>query len=157
VKALLGKAVVPDDCPYTTGGIGLLGTKASQEVLEECDTLLIVGSSFPYIEFYPKPRKVRCVQIDTDPSRIGLRYPAEVGIVADSAKALQALLPKLRQNKRHGFLEDAQKATEKWSKLMLDQSSRADKPMKPQVIAWELGKRLERDAIISCDSGTITT
>ena len=157
VKALLGKAVVPDDCPYTTGGIGLLGTKASQEALEECDTLLIVGSSFPYIEYYPRPGKVRCVQIDIDPSRIGLRYPAEVGIVADSAKTLQALLPKLRQNKKRGFLEDAQKASEKWAQLMLDQSSRADKPMKPQVVAWELGKRLERDAIISCDSGTITT
>ena len=103
IKALLGKAVVPDDCPYTTGGIGLLGTKASQEALEECDTLLIAGSSFPYIEFYPKPGKARCVQIDIDPSRIGLRYPAEVGIVADCAKALSALLPKLKHNKNRGF------------------------------------------------------
>jgi pyruvate dehydrogenase (quinone) len=92
VKALLGKAVVPDDCPYTTGGIGLLGTKASQEALEECDTLLIAGSSFPYIEFYPAPGKARAVQIDIDPSRIGLRYPVEVGVVADCAKALEGLL-----------------------------------------------------------------
>jgi pyruvate dehydrogenase (quinone) len=157
IKALLGKAVVPDDCPYTTGGLGLLGTRPSQEALEECDTLLIVGSSFPYIEFYPKPGKVRCVQIDVDQSRIGLRYPAEVGVVADSAKTLQALLPKLKQNKKRGFLEDAQKSTQKWAALMLDQSSRMDRPMKPQVVAWELGKRLDRDAIVSSDSGTITT
>jgi pyruvate dehydrogenase (quinone) len=109
IKALLGKAVVPDDCPYTTGGIGLLGTKASQEALEECDTLLIAGSSFPYIEFYPKPGKARCVQIDIDPSRIGLRYPVEVGIVADCAKALSALLPKLRRNENSDFLESARK------------------------------------------------
>ena len=103
IKALLGKAVVPDDCPYTTGGIGLLGTKASQEALEECDTLLIAGSSFPYIEFYPKPGKARCVQIDIDPSRIGLRYPVEVGIVADCAKALSALLPKLKTKREPRF------------------------------------------------------
>src|SRR5579862_1559589 len=106
IKALLGKAVVPDDCPYTTGGIGLLGTKPSQEALEECDTLLIAGSSFPYIEFYPKPGKARCVQIDVDPSRIGLRYPIEVGVVADCAKALSALLPKLRKNKNRAFLDE---------------------------------------------------
>ena len=80
-KPLLGKAVVPDDHPYTTGGIGLLGTAPSQEVLEECDTLLIAGSSFPYLEFYPKPGQAKAVQIDLDPSRIGLRYPADVGLV----------------------------------------------------------------------------
>lgn len=84
VKALLGKAAVPDDSPYTTGSIGLLGTTASQDALEECDTLLMVGTSFPYIEFYPKPKQARAVQIDIDPARIGLRYPVEVGVVADS-------------------------------------------------------------------------
>ena len=157
IKALLGKAVVPDDCPYTTGGIGLLGTKASQEALEECDTLLIAGSSFPYIEFYPKPGKARCVQIDVDPSRIGLRYPAEVGIVADCAKALSALLPKLRQNENKDFLEDARKKMEKWHELMQERSTRQDKPMKPQVVASELGKRLADSAIVSSDSGTIST
>lgn len=157
IKALLGKAVVPDDCPYTTGGIGLLGTKASQEALEECDTLLIAGSSFPYIEFYPKPGKARCVQIDLDPSRIGLRYPVEVGIVADCAKALSALLPKLRKNEDHGFMEGARKEMSKWDELMRERSMRQDKPMKPQVVAWELGKRLQETAIISSDSGTIST
>src|SRR6202021_163435 len=85
VKALLGKAAVPDDSPYTTGAIGLLGTLPSQEAMEDCDTLLIVGSSFPYIEFLPKPGQARAVQIDADPLRIGLRYPIEVGLVGDSA------------------------------------------------------------------------
>jgi pyruvate dehydrogenase (quinone)/pyruvate oxidase len=157
IKALLGKAVVPDDCPYTTGGIGLLGTKASQEALEECDTLLIAGSSFPYMEFYPKPGKARCVQIDVDPSRIGLRYPAEVGIVADCAKALSALLPKLRQNENRDFLDDARREMKKWDELMRERSTRQDKPMKPQVVASELGKRLADNAIVSSDSGTIST
>lgn len=157
IKALLGKAVVPDDCPYTTGGVGLLGTKGSQEALEDCDTLLIVGSSFPYIEFYPEPGKARAIQIDIDPSRIGLRYPVEVGIVADSRKALEALLPLLQQNKNRDFLKKAQKEAKKWEELMHKQSSREDKPMKPQVVAWELGQRLDDDAIISCDSGTIAT
>lgn len=157
VKALLGKAVVPDDCKYTTGGIGLLGTKASQEALEECDTLLIVGSSFPYIEFYPKPGKARAVQIDVDPTRIGLRCPVEVGIVADSAKALETLLPKLSQKKNGDFLKQAQKEMKEWRELMEKRGTRQDKPMKPQVVAWELGKRLNSNAIVSCDSGTIAT
>ena len=157
VKALLGKAVVPDDCPYTTGGIGLLGTKPSQEALEECDTLLIAGSSFPYIEFYPKSDKVRAIQIDIDPTRIGLRYPVEFGIVADCKATLEGLLPKVKHNKNRDFLKNAQKEMKKWQEVMQERSSRMDKPMKPQVVAWELGKRLDDDAIISCDSGTIAT
>src|SRR4030095_9031385 len=84
VKALLGKAAVPDDSPYTTGGIGLLGTRPSHEALEACDTLLMGGTSFPYIEFYPTPGRARAVQIEIDPGRIGLRYPVEVGLVGDS-------------------------------------------------------------------------
>jgi pyruvate dehydrogenase (quinone) len=157
IKALLGKAVVPDDCPYTTGGIGLLGTKASQEALEDCDTLLIAGSSFPYMEFYPKPGKARAVQIDIDPVRIGLRYPVELGIVADCRRALQGLLPKLKQSKSQDFLKKARKEMERWDETMKKQASASSKPMKPQVVAWELGKRLDDDAIISCDSGTIAT
>ena len=93
IKPLLGKAVVPDDSPYTTGGIGLLGTAPSQEALEECDTLIICGSSFPYIEFYPEPGHARAVQIDIDPARIGLRYPVEVGLIGPCAEVLRALLP----------------------------------------------------------------
>jgi pyruvate dehydrogenase (quinone)/pyruvate oxidase len=157
VKALLGKAAVPDDSPYTTGGIGLLGTKPSQEALEECDTLLIAGSSFPYIEFFPKPGQARGVQIDLDPLRIGLRYPVEVGLVGDSRATLGELLPLLKRNRHRGFLEDAQKGMKEWRELMDAQTSRLDLPMKPQVVAWELGKRLRDDAIISCDSGTNTS
>src|SRR6185295_7115673 len=108
IKALLGKACVPDDSPYTTGGIGLLGTRPSQEAMENCDTLFIVGSSFPYIEFLPKPGKARGVQLDADPTRIGLRYPVEVGLVGDCQAALQALLPLLKKKKDRSFLKAAQ-------------------------------------------------
>jgi len=157
VKALLGKAALPDDSPYTTGGIGLLGTKPSQDAMEECDTILIVGSSFPYIEFMPKPGQARGVQIDLDPVRIGLRYPIEVGLLGDSGATLRELLPLLDRNEHRGFLETAQKGMKEWWELMEERGTRQDKPMKPQVVAWELGKRLTSDAIISCDSGTIAT
>ena len=157
VKALLGKAAVPDESPYTTGGIGLLGTKPSQEALEDCDTLLIVGSSFPYIEFMPKPGKAKAVQIDLDPVRIGLRYDVEVGLVGDSRRTLEALLPLIHSNEDRTFLETAQKGMKDWWELMHKRSSNMEKPMKPQVLAHELGKRLRDDAIVSSDSGTITT
>jgi pyruvate dehydrogenase (quinone) len=111
VKALLGKAAVPDESPYTTGGIGLLGTRPSQEAMEECETLLLVGTSFPYMEFYPKPGNACAVQIDIDPGRIGLRYPVEVGIVADCKRTLQRLLPKLSKKENSDFLRKAQKDT----------------------------------------------
>jgi pyruvate dehydrogenase (quinone)/pyruvate oxidase len=155
IKALLGKAAVPDDSPYTTGGIGLLGTAPSQEALENCDTLLIVGSSFPYIEFYPKPDQARGVQIDVDPTRIGLRFPVEVGLVGDSRRTLRALLPLLQRKEDRRFLEEAQKQMQDWWALMEERGTREDKPMKPQVVAHELGKRLRDDAIICGDSGTI--
>jgi pyruvate dehydrogenase (quinone)/pyruvate oxidase len=157
VKALLGKAAVPDDSPYTTGQVGLLGTKPSQEVLEECDTILIVGSSFPYIEYYPKPGQAQGVQIDLDPQRIGLRYPTEVGLVGDSRESLRKLLPMLKRNKSRSFLKKAQDGMEKWRKLMENRGTRPDVPMKPEVVAYELGKRLSSTAIVSCDSGTIAT
>src|SRR5437667_883067 len=124
VKALLGKAEVPDDSPYTTGGIGLLGTKPSQEAMEDCDTLLMVGTSFPYIEFMPKPGQARAVQIELDPMRIGLRYPVEVGLIGDSRKTLQALIPHLQRNKHRGFLKKAQSGMEEWKETMHAQSSR---------------------------------
>ena len=156
-KALLGKAAVPDDSPYTTGPIGLLGTRPSQELMEQCDTLLIVGSSFPYIEFLPKPGQARGVQIELDPMRIGLRYPVEVGLVGDSARTLEALLPRLTRKTDRAFLETTQKAMGDWRALMDERASRSDTPMKPQVFAKQLGERLRDDAIVSCDSGTITT
>jgi pyruvate dehydrogenase (quinone)/pyruvate oxidase len=157
VKALLGKAAVPDDSPYTTGGIGLLGTKPSQDVLEECDTLLMVGTSFPYIEFLPKPGQARGVQIDIDPARIGLRYPIEVGLVGDSRNTLLALLGHLRRKEDRSFLEKAQAGMKEWWELIEERGTRGDKPIKPQVVAWELGKRLSPTAIVSSDSGTIAT
>jgi pyruvate dehydrogenase (quinone)/pyruvate oxidase len=157
VKALLGKAAVPDDSPYTTGTIGLLGTRPSQEALEQCDTLLMVGTSFPYIEFLPKPGQARGVHIELDPMRIGLRYPVEVGLVGDSARTLQALLPLLGRKSDRGFLETAQERMKDWVKLMEDRATRTDTPMKPQVLAYELGRRLRSDAVVACDSGTIAT
>ena len=157
VKALLGKATVPDDSPYTTGQIGLLGTSASQEAMEECDTLLMVGTSFPYIEFLPKPGRARAVQIELDPARIGVRYPIEVGLVGDSRRTLAALIPLLQRNGDRAFLERAQARTREWRQLMEHQGTRPDIPMKPQVIAWELGKRLADNAVVCCDSGTVAT
>ena len=160
IKALLGKGAVPDDSPYTTGGIGLLGTRPSQEAMEECDTLLMIGTSFPYIEFMPKPGQARGVQIDIDATRIGLRYPVEVGVVGDSRASLQKLLPLLHRHEGNGkatFLQQAQSAMKEWWQLMEERASSSDRPMHPQVVAWELGKRLSDTAIISSDSGTIAT
>jgi pyruvate dehydrogenase (quinone)/pyruvate oxidase len=157
VKALLGRAAVPDDSVYTTGTIGLLGTKPSQEAMETCDTLLMVGTSFPYLEFLPKPGHARGVQIELDPKRIGLRFPVEVGLVGDSRRVLRDLMPRLKRKENRSFLEKAQKGMEDWRKIMHDRATRRDVPMKPQVIAHELGVRLRDDAIVSCDSGTIAT
>jgi pyruvate dehydrogenase (quinone) len=157
IKALLGRGAVPDDSLFTTGTIGLLGTRPSQEAMEHCDTLLMVGTSFPYLEFLPKPGKAKGVQIELDPRRIGLRFPVEVGLVGDSRRVLRELLPKLKRKEKRGFLETAQKGMKDWRKRMDDLAARRDVPMKPQVVAHELGKRLRNDAIVSCDSGTIAT
>jgi pyruvate dehydrogenase (quinone) len=157
VKPLLGKTALADTSPYTTGGVGLLGTKASQAALEECDTLLIVGATFPYIEFYPKPGQARCVQIDLNPQRIGIRYPAEVGLVGDTATVLKALLPRLRRNEHRSFLEHAQKAAREWLELLEIRGTHPEIPMKPQVVTYELSKRLPANAIVTSDSGTCTT
>ncbi|HTV14728.1 MAG TPA: thiamine pyrophosphate-dependent enzyme [Acidobacteriaceae bacterium] len=156
IKSLLGKAAVPDDSPYTTGGIGLLGTEPSQDALEGCDTLFIIGSSFPYVEFLPEPGSAKCVQIDLDPQRISLRYPADVGLLGDTRACLRALLPLLKPHDK-GFLKKAQKAKKEWEKLLENRASDTAKPMKPQVVGWELGKRLPANAIVTSDSGTITT
>ena len=156
-KALLGKACVPDDSPYTTGSIGLLGTPASQMIMEECDTLLIVGAAFPYIEFYPKPGAARCVQIDVNPTNIALRYPVEVGLVGDSKKSLELLLPKLQRKEKRDLLKSAQEMMKDWWEYMDKLAAIDTMPMKPQVVAHELGKRLRSDSIVTCDSGTIAT
>jgi pyruvate dehydrogenase (quinone)/pyruvate oxidase len=156
-KPLLGKAAVPDDSPYTTGSIGLLGTAASQQAMEQCDTLLMVGTSFPYIEFLPRPGQAKAVQIDIDPMRIGLRYPADVGLVGDAPATLRALIPYLRANPSPVFLRQAQQRMEQWSKQMLEQGTRGDIPMKPQVPVHHADKLLSDDAIIACDTGVITS
>ncbi|WP_353861653.1 thiamine pyrophosphate-dependent enzyme [Azospirillum formosense] len=157
VKALLGKAAVPDDSPFTTGQVGLLGTAPSQEALETCDTLLIAGSTFPYIEYYPKPGQARAIQIDIDAARIGLRYPVEAGLVGDCGLALDILTERVRRHEDRSFLQTAQAGKAEWMKLMEERGTRPDLPMKPQVVAWELGKRLSDTAIVACDSGTIAT
>jgi pyruvate dehydrogenase (quinone)/pyruvate oxidase len=155
--ALLGKGAIPDQSPYATGGVGLLGTRASQEAMESCDTLLIVGSCFPYIEFYPKPGSVPAVQIDLDPKKIGLRYPVDAGLVGDSRRILAGLLPLVRANEDDGHLKTAQEAMRDWRELMHDRGTRRDTPMKPQVVTHELNKLLDDDAIVITDSGTITS
>lgn len=156
IKALLGKAAVPDDSPYTTGGIGLLGTEPSQDALEACDTLFIVGSSYPYIEFLPKPGSVKCVQIDIDPQRVSLRHPADVALVGDAKVCLRVLMPKLKKHDK-GFLKKAQKGKEQWQKLMEERGTNPARPLRPDVVGWELGKRIPSNAIVTSDSGTITT
>ncbi|HET6675244.1 MAG TPA: thiamine pyrophosphate-dependent enzyme [Nitrospiraceae bacterium] len=157
IKPLLGKGVVPDDHPYTTGGIGLLGTAPSQEALEECDTLVIAGTSFPYIEFYPKPGQAKAVQIDLDLARIGLRYPADVGLVGQCWDVLRALLPLIQPKSDRRFLEQCQSRMKRWNDLMIERGTRPDKPMKPQVVAYQLNRFLTDDAIVCCDTGTLTT
>jgi pyruvate dehydrogenase (quinone)/pyruvate oxidase len=155
-KPLLGKGAMPDDSPFCLGGVGLLGTRPAQEALEACDTLLIAGSSFPYIEYYPRPGRARIVQIDRDPERIGLRCPVEVGLVGECVPVLEALIPSLAHREDRSFLERSQKAMGDWRALMAERGTRPDKPMKPEVVAHELDKLLADDAIVATDSGTIT-
>lgn len=157
VKALLGKDVIPDDSPYTTGGTGVVGTRPSLEVFENCDALLIVGSSFPYIEFLPKPGQAVGVQIDDKPERIGLRYPVEIGLVGDAQATLRELLMYLPRNEDRSFLKQAQAGMVDWWKLMEERGTRTEKPMKPQVVTWNLAQILRDDAVILGDSGTVTT
>ncbi len=156
-KALLGKAVLPDDSPYTTGGIGLLGTAPSQDSMRACDTLIIIGSGFPYMEFYPKPGQDKCVQIDIDASRIELRHPVDVGLVGDCGHILNALLPLIERKSDRSFLESAQKSMQGWNDLLSDRAGRMDKPLKPQVVTHTLNKFLTADAVIASDCGTVTT
>lgn len=157
VKPLLGKGVVPDNVPYTTGGIGLLGTAPSQDAMKECDTLIMIGTSFPYMEFYPKPGAAKCVQIDLDPARIGLRYPADVGLVGNTLDVLKGLLPLITRKKDRRFLDSAQKRMKDWNDLIEQRGTRMDMPLKPQVVTYTLNKLLDDDAIICCDTGTLTT
>jgi pyruvate dehydrogenase (quinone)/pyruvate oxidase len=157
VKALLGKQVVPDDHPLTTGGLGLLGTTPSQEAMEDADAILIIGSSFPYMEYLPKPGDAKGVQIDDKPDRIGLRFPVDVGLVGDAKPTVAALSGLIEYKEDRTFLKKAQEAMQEWWKLMETRAMRDDVPIKPQRVAWELSELVSDDAIISTDSGTITT
>lgn len=157
VKALLGKAVVPDDHPLTTGGLGLLGTTPSQNAMENCDALLMIGTSFPYMEFLPKPGEAKGIQIDDKADRIGLRYPVEIGLVGDAQPTVAALSPLVQRKEDRAFLENAQSEMKDWWELMETRAMREETPIKPQRVAHELSKLADDDAIISGDSGTNTT
>jgi pyruvate dehydrogenase (quinone)/pyruvate oxidase len=157
VKPLLGKATVPDDSPFTTGGIGLLGTEPSEVAMEQADTLLMVGTSFPYMEFYPKHDQCRGVQIDRDAARIGLRFPIEVPLCGDAKATLQVLMPHVTRRDDRSFLLGAQEGMKQWNELLASRATRDDVPLKPQVVAGTLNDLLAADAIVSTDSGTITT
>jgi len=155
-KALLGKAVLPDDHPFSTGGIGILGTLPSQEAMETCDALLIIGSTFPYVECYPKPGQARVVQIDRDGQRIGLRAPVEVGLVGDAAETLRLLNERLKQKQDRSFMEQAQNGMRRWREMMLASESATSDPPKPQYVARAFGRRLPQDAVLTTDSGQNT-
>ncbi len=157
VKALLGKDVVPDDSPYCTGGIGLLGTLPSEKAMEECDSLFLVGTSFPYMNYLPKPGQAKAVQVDRDPTRLGIRYPIDIGLTGDAPATLRALLPLLRRREDRSFLQKAQERVREWDETLRDRSTRGDVPLKPQVVARAVNEHLQENAIVSTDSGTITT
>jgi pyruvate dehydrogenase (quinone) len=156
-KALLGKAVIPDDSPYSTGGIGLLGTAPSTDAMRECDTLILAGTHFPYVEFLPKPGSAKTVQIDIEPSRIGARHPADVGLVGDCRRVITALLPLLTRKEDRRFLTESQERMRAWNELMETRATRDSLPLKPQVAVRALDRFLAEDAIIAADCGTVTT
>ena len=154
-KALLGKAAVPDDLPFVTGGLGLLGTKPSWDMMQGCDTLLMVGSAFPYSEFLPKPGNARGVQIDIDGGMISLRYPMEVNMIGDSATTLRALLPMLEQKPRDRWRENLESGVAEWWKTLENRAMQPADPINPQRIFWELSPRLPDNCIMTGDSGSV--
>jgi pyruvate dehydrogenase (quinone) len=153
-KALLGKAVIPDEAPGCCGSIGLLGTKPSWDMMQECDTLLMVGSSFPYSEFLPKEGQARAVQIDIDAKMLSIRYPMEVPLVGDSAETLQALIPLLQRKTERSWREKIEKNIEEWWKVLEAQAMNSANPINPQRVFWELSPRLPDNCILSADSGS---
>jgi pyruvate dehydrogenase (quinone) len=154
-KALLGKGVLPDDSPYSTGGIGHLGTAASEFVMHACDTLLILGSTMPWVDSYPKPGQARAIQVDLKPEHLGIRYPVEVPLVADVKATLAALLP-LLEAKDAAFLKDAQAHMRDWRALLDRVCATARSPLRPQMVMRELSGQLASDAVISLDCGANT-
>jgi pyruvate dehydrogenase (quinone) len=153
-KALLGKAAVPDDLPFVTGSIGLLGTEPSYELMKGCDTLLVVGSSFPYSEFLPEEGQARGVQIDVDARMIGIRYPMEVQLVGDSAETLRALIPRLERKQDRSWREKVEHDVSDWWELLGEQARIEADPINPQLVFAELSPRLPDDCILTSDSGS---
>ena len=156
-KALLGKMAVPDDLPNVTGAIGLLGTAPSWKMMEECDTLLMVGSSFPYSEFLPKPGQARGVQIDVDPRQLGLRYPMEINLVGDARETLQALLPLLKVREDRAWRDGIEANVRDWWRVLESRAMTDAQPINPQRVFWELSPRLPDDVILTADSGTVAS
>jgi len=155
-KALLGKDVLADHLPYVTGAIGLLGTIPSHDMMGDCDTLLMIGTSFPYAEFLPKEGQARCVEIDLKASMIGIRYPAEVMLIGDAKDTLQALLPHLIRKSDRSWREEIEKSVHRWWDIVEKRSLEDADPMNPQRVAHELSQVLPDDAIITADSGSST-
>jgi pyruvate dehydrogenase (quinone) len=154
-KALLGKAAVPDDLPWVTGSLGLLGTKPSWDLMKGCDTFLMIGSAFPYSEFLPNPGNARGVQIDIDGTRLSLRYPMEVNMVGDSAVTLRALLPLLKQKPANGWRKEVETGVSTWWKTLEERAMQPASPINPQRVFWELSKRLPENCIMTGDSGSV--
>lgn len=154
-KALLGKAAVPDELPFVTGSIGLLGTKPSWDLMKECDTFLMVGSAFPYSEFLPKPGNARGVQIDINPANLSLRYPMDVNLQGDSAATLHALIPLLKRNNDRSWRTRIEKEVADWWKVLEARAMTGAEPLNPQRVFWELSPRLPENAIITADSGSV--
>ncbi|MCA1532554.1 thiamine pyrophosphate-requiring protein [Bradyrhizobium sp. NBAIM03] len=153
-KALLGKAALPDDLPWVTGSIGLLGTEPSYNMMMECDTLLMVGSAFPYAEFLPKEGSARGVQIDIDAGMMSIRFPMEVGLIGDAAETLRALLPRLKPKSDGAWRQGIQDDVTTWWKTLDGRAHQPAAPVNPQLVAWELSPRLPDRAIITSDSGS---
>jgi pyruvate dehydrogenase (quinone) len=153
-KALLGKAVLPDDLPFVTGSIGLLGSKPSWDLMTECDTLLMVGSSFPYSEFLPKEGKARGVQIDIDATMLGIRYPMEVHLQGDSKETLRALIPLLQHKEDRSWRQQIEAGVADWWKVLEARAMTEANPVNPQLVFWQLSKHLAANSIITGDSGS---
>jgi pyruvate dehydrogenase (quinone) len=153
-KALLGKDVVPDDLPFVTGAIGLIGTRPSWNLMDDCDTLLMVGTSFPYSEFLPEEGQARGIQIDVDAKMLGIRYPTEINLQGDSRETLKALIPLLKKKEDRSWRKKIEEDNAKWWKVMEARAMNNAEPVNPQRVFWEINKKLPADCILTADSGS---